>query len=291
MSPPSPGSRSRPSGSSRRVRPALRSSAGCATPPDRSTRVVIGTPSPRAPGRAATGTEYTLPLSPNTNRLSTVRHSNAPYSAVAGLERELGDVVADAGARAHPAFLGDHDRDRFVDDLLLGHRLLRFLDQRAAVVAVLLLVGSISDDGRFMDDGLSRMSCSFSLRSSASSCWILIASRRASWRRRISRMSSAWRSDRLKARDQRRLRLVRLADDADDLVDVQQDALAAFQDVDAVVDLASELGAARDGGEAELDPFLQDRGRPFWRGRPSPPIITRLIDARIPARYAPAASA
>ena len=54
---------------------------------------------------------------------------------------------------------------------------------------------------RFIDDGFSSRSCSedFSLRSSASSCWILIASSRASWRSRISRMSSAWRSDRLNA--------------------------------------------------------------------------------------------
>jgi len=45
--------------------------------------------------------------------------------------------------------------------------------------------------------------------SAASSCSILMASSRASWRKRISRMSSAWRSEQRKARDQCGLRLVR----------------------------------------------------------------------------------
>ncbi len=52
--------------------------------------------------------------------------------------------------------------------------------------------------------------------------------------------------------DQRRLRLIRIADDGDHLVDVQQDDLAAFEDVDAVVDLAQlELGAAPHRREAD----------------------------------------
>ena len=117
---------------------------------------------------------------------------------------------------------------------------------------------------RFMVDGLSRMSCSvpFSLRSSASSCWILIVSRRASWRRRISRMSSAWRSDRRNSAISAGLRLVRIADDVDHLVDVQQDRFAAFQDVDAVIDLAQlEFGTAAHRDEAEVDPLLQDVGQ------------------------------
>ncbi|CFP67211.1 Uncharacterised protein [Bordetella pertussis] len=46
------------------------------------------------------------------------------------------------------------------------------------------------------EPGLSSRSCrrSCSSRLPASSCSILMPSRRASWRRRISRMSSAWRS-------------------------------------------------------------------------------------------------
>jgi hypothetical protein len=66
---------------------------------------------------------------------------------VAGLEGELGDVVADTGTRAHPAFFRDDDGDRFVDHLLLGHRFLRFLDDGAAHVAEGLGVGfDFADD-------------------------------------------------------------------------------------------------------------------------------------------------
>ncbi len=116
---------------------------------------------------------------------------------------------------------------------------------------------------RFSEAGLCSKSCSvaFSLRSSASSCCDLD-------RFQPRQLAQADFQDVLglalgqaESRDQRRLRLVRLADDADHFVDVQQDRLAAFQDMDAVVDLLQpELRAAGHRGEAEIDPFLQDLG-------------------------------
>ena len=99
-------------------------------------------------------------------------------------------------------------------------------------------------------------------------------------------MSSAWRSVSLNACDQRRLRLVRFADDPDHLVDVEQHQLPAFEDVDAVVDLPQpELRAARAPSRSGTRSTpAGSRASAFWRGRPSRPIITRLIEhARLEA--------
>jgi hypothetical protein len=183
-------------------------------------------------------------------------------------------------ARA-PSPLRDDHRHRLVDHLRLERRALFLLDQRAAIVAVLLGVGFDLLDHQplhraFVREQLLELGLRRAARQFLS---ILIFSSRASWRRRISRMSSAWRSVRPNARSAR-LRLVRLADDADHLVDVQEDDHPAFEDVDAVVDLRETVAAApRHRRLAELHPLVEDVSRPFWPGRPSAPIITRLIDA------------
>ena len=93
-------------------------------------------------------------------------------------------------------------------------------------------------------------------------------------------MSSAWRSLSLKRVDQRRLRLVGLADDADHLVDVQQHQLPAFEDVDAVRTLLQPvLRAPLHGGLAELDPLGQHLAQALLR-RPAVAPDHRQVDRR-----------
>ncbi len=96
-------------------------------------------------------------------------------------------------------------------------------------------------------------------------------------------MSSACRSRQAEARDQRRLGLVALADDADHLVDVEQHELPAFEDVDAVVHLGQAvLGAPAHGGRAGSRSTPSGSGAaPSGIGRPSSPIIVRLIGAEL----------
>ena len=50
----------------------------------------MGWPSPRPPGSMATATEYTRPLLPKASKVSTVRHSKAPYKASPALKAKLG---------------------------------------------------------------------------------------------------------------------------------------------------------------------------------------------------------
>jgi topoisomerase-4 subunit A len=54
-----------------------------------SMSVVMGWPSPRAPGKLATGTLYTRPLLPKTMSVSTVRHSKVPYRPSPALKAKL----------------------------------------------------------------------------------------------------------------------------------------------------------------------------------------------------------
>ena len=69
-------------------------------------------------------------------------------------------------------------------------------------------------------------------------------------------MSSAWISDSLKCADQVGLGVVRFADDLDDLVDVEQDRLPAFEDVDALLGGGQAVARAPfHGRQAEPAPF------------------------------------
>ena len=91
-------------------------------------------------------------------------------------------------------------------------------------------------------------------------------------------MSSAWTSVSPKRGDQVGLGIVRLADDANHLVDGQQRELPAFEDVDAPSTLPSRCSrSARDRCQAELVHSSTFRFSVFERGRPSRPSITRLI--------------
>jgi len=64
--------------------------------------------------------------------------------------------------------------------------------------------------------------------------------------------------------DQGRFRLVRFADGLDHLLDIEQHGLAAFEDMNPVIDfLQAELRAASHGLEAESDPLAQDVAQGF----------------------------
>ena len=96
-------------------------------------------------------------------------------------------------------------------------------------------------------------------------------------------MSSACRSLSLKRCDQRRLRLVGVADDADHLVDVQQHQLPAFEDVDAV---AAPCRADARERRSTVRWRNAIHSASIWRrlfcvGRPSRPTIVRLIGAEL----------
>jgi hypothetical protein len=79
------------------------------------------------------------------------------------------------------------------------------------------------------------------------------------------------------ARDQRLARLVLGADDADDLVEVEEGDQQAFQQVQALFDLLQAVAhALAHRLQAEFQPLDQDRRRSRTRGRPSRPITLRL---------------
>ena len=64
--------------------------------------------------------------------------------------------------------------------------------------------------------------------------------------------------------NQRRLRFIGFTDDPDDLVDIEQDRNAAFENMDAVIDfLQTELRAPRDRNETERNPLAQDVAKAF----------------------------
>ena len=182
--------------------------------------------------------------------------------AVAGLEGEARRVVAVAGAGAHPAFLRDDDRDRLVDDLDLGHGALFGLDEGAALVAELLGIGlDLFDHGAAQHAGVAQDLFELGLLTTQLGQLLLDLDGF-----QPGQLAQADVKDvvglalrELESLDQRGLGLVALADDADDLVDVEQHQLPAFEDVDAVEHLGQAvLGAAGDGLHAEADPLAQN---------------------------------
>ena len=163
--------------------------------------MVIGCPSPRAPGRLATGTVYTRPLLPKTSRLSTVRHSNVPYSPSPALKaKPAASCPWPWRARTQPFSLTTTVTGSSITFTSATARFSAWISVRRASANCLASPSISLTIRRRRLAGLPRMSSRLpcSLRSSDSSCSILMASSRASWRRRMSRMSSACRSDSLK---------------------------------------------------------------------------------------------
>jgi hypothetical protein len=118
---------------------------------------------------------------------------------VAGLEGKAGRLVPVAGARAHPALFaltttvtGSSTTCTSATAFFSAWISVRRASANCLGVGLDLLDHQAAQAGRVAQDvfELARLLAQFGF----SSCSILMASSRASWRRRISRMSSAWRS-------------------------------------------------------------------------------------------------
>jgi len=154
---------------------------------------------------------------------------------VAGLEGKPGRIDLVARHAADPALQADHDRDRFVDDADLGHRLLLGLDQRAALVAMLFGVGLDLADQQALQGSRAAEDLVELLLFVAQFLQFLLdldcLQPRQLAQPDVEDVVGLPLAQ-LEARDQRRLRFVGLADDADHLVDVQQHQLPALKHMD-----------------------------------------------------------
>ena len=192
---------------------------------------------------------------------------NAGEQAVAGAESELRRVDVVAGARTQPAVPGDDQRGRLVRNrqaLGVGQRDLGVgLDQRPAVVAVFLGVGldfggdasaqgffgieQLVQPGRFLaqlGEFLADLDAFESGQLAQADFQDVLGLNLAQ----------------LEMGDQVGLGIVRLADDPDDPVDVEQDGLPPFEDVDALFGGGEAVpGAPFDGAQPEAAPLRDDR--------------------------------
>ena len=181
---------------------------------------------------------------------------------VTGLEVELAGIVAVPLTGSHPALGRDDDGDRLFNLTGFDSRLLGSLDERAAVVAVGLDVGlDLLDDG-LLQRGLAAQQALQLLALVKELLQLLLNADGL----QACQLAQADLQDVLglplgqpEGLHQRGLGLIRFADDADDLVDVEQHQLPPFKDMDAVLDLAQAVGAApAHGMQPEVDPLLQD---------------------------------
>ena len=176
---------------------------------------------------------------------------------------------------AYPALFRDDHRHRLFHLLRFHRRLLGGFDQRAAVVAIGLDVGLDFPDDRLLQRGFAAQQ--------ALQLFPLVFQRL-----QFLLDADGLQPGQLAQADfqnvlglpfgqperlhQRRSGLIRFADDADHLVDVQQHQLPAFQDVDAVLHLAQPVcTAATHRVQPEIDPFLQDVGQCLLARAPVPP--------------------
>ena len=182
--------------------------------------------------------------------------------AVALLERQRSRIDAVALARAHPAVFREDHRQRFVQHRRLQHRFFRFLDHRAALVAERLDVGlDFLDHQRFQ-------------RLAAAEHFLqpLLLLRQAFeflFQFDVlepGQLAQAHLEDvlglpvgELERAHQVGLGIVRIADQLDHLVHVEQHQQPPFEHVDAVEHLVqAESGAPRHRGETEFQPLGED---------------------------------
>src|SRR5664279_3053051 len=202
---------------------------------------------------------------------------------VAGLERQLRGLDLVAFQRTHPALHADHDRDRLVDDAHFGDGALLRLDQGAALVAVRLRVGlDLADRG-----ALQRCRAGqdlVQLRGVGAQLLELLLDPDRLEPRQLAQSDVedvvGLALAEAEALDQRRLRLVGAADDRDHLVGVEEDELAAFEDVDAIGDLAEAMARALlDRLQAKADPLAEQLQEALLR-RPAVGADHRQVDRR-----------
>ena len=187
---------------------------------------------------------------------------NRAMERIAHLEVHEARVVTVARAGAQISLFGNHHRDGLVGDRLLGDGLLGLFQKRSAVVAELLgrridFLGDETLEGAWArEHALERSALAAELRE-------LLLDRDRS---KAGELTQADLKNvlgltvrELELADERRLRVVRRADDLDDAVDVEQHERTAFQHVDAVEHLVEpRLRPPADGLETEFDPFAQN---------------------------------
>ena len=204
--------------------------------------------------------------------------------AVAGLELEARRVEPVTLQRAHPALLRHDHRHRFVDHARLERRALFLLDQRAPVVAVLLRVGFDFLDEQALHRGVA-VEQFFELGFLVAQFLQFLLDLDRLHPRQLTQTDVedvvGLALGQAEPRDQRLLRIVGFADDADHFVDIQEDDHPPFENMDPVVDLAQAmLRAPRDRREAEADPLVQDLGQPFL-ARPAVGADHHEVDRRV----------
>ncbi len=185
------------------------------------------------------------------------------------LEGKTRRVMAMATARAYPAFAADHHGDGFINHLGFEHGFFLGLDQRTARVGKLFGVGFDFLDHQPLQCGgaskdffqpalLFTQVCKFLLDLDGfQPCQLAQADFENVFGLPIAKPEAGY---------QRRFRLIRLADDGDNFIDVEQHQLPPLKDVDAVQHLVQPmLRAALYRGLAKLDPLVQYLPQGFLR--------------------------
>ena len=200
----------------------------------------------------------------------------AGEQAVPGAEAELGRIDVMAGARTQPAVFRDDERGWLVGDrqaLGIGQGDLGVgLDQRPAVVAVFLRI-RLDFGGDAGAQGFLGIEQGVQPGRFLAQLGQFLADLEAFQAGQLAQadFEDVFGLDvaQLEGGDQVGLWVVRFADDLDDLVDVEQDRLPAFEDVDALFGGAQAVaGAALDGGQPETAPLGDDRIKRSLARRP-----------------------
>ena len=194
--------------------------------------------------------------------------------AIARLEGKAGRFMAMPGAGAHPAFAGDDHRDGLIDNFDLRHSFFLGLDQGAARVFGRIAI-SFGIRFDFLDHQAAQRSGRaqnvFELALLLAQLLQLLLNFDGFQPRQLTQADFknvfGLPVAQGKARDQRCLGLIALADDGDHFVNIEQNDLAAFEDVDPLQHLVQPVARAPlNRGGAKLDPFQQQLAQALERG-------------------------
>ncbi len=181
--------------------------------------------------------------------------------AITSFEGKTGGFVSVALAGTHPALLRHHHGDRFIDDFYLGHGLLLGLDQGATRITKGLGVGLDLLDHQAPQGGRAAEDL-FELLLLVAQLLEFLLDLDCFQPRQLTQPDLedvvGLALGELEARNQCGLGLVRIANDADHFVHIEQNELSPLQDMDAVEHLVQAVPrAALDRGLAESNPLLQ----------------------------------
>ena len=180
---------------------------------------------------------------------------------IARLERKARRLVAMAGARAHPAFLADHHGDRLVHHLDLQYGFLFGLNQGAARVGKGLGVRlDLLDHQAAQRRRVAQNLFQLALLGAQFGQLLLDLDRLQPCQLTQADFEDVFSLPirQFESLNQGRLGIVRLADDGDHFIDIEQNRLAAFEDMDAVQHLGQTvLRSSLDSDLAKGNPLLQ----------------------------------